>query len=226
MAISVTGIAFAQSNDTTDQRTVVATGNIMPSSQSSTVHNVKIITAKTIERQGVFNLKDLLLKENTIRISNDNLLGSSMSLQGISGQNIKILLDGVPITGRENGNIDLGQMNLNTIERIEIIEGPLSVIYGTDALGGVINMISKRIVLDSAKPYTAFANAYSESIKQNNFGAGAMLKVSGIDIGASVNRNFFGGYNPVSNSRVMLWKPKEQLFGNFTLLHQDRKSVV
>jgi len=51
MAISVTGIAFAQSNDTTDQRTVVATGNIMPSSQSSTVHNVKIITAKTIEKQ-------------------------------------------------------------------------------------------------------------------------------------------------------------------------------
>lgn len=223
MAISLTGIAFAQSTDTIEQRTVVATGNIMPSSQSSTVHNVKIITAKTIEKQGVYNLKDLLLKENTVRISNDNLLGSSMSLQGISGQNIKILLDGVPITGRENGNIDLGQMNLNNIERIEIIEGPLSVIYGTDALGGVINMISKRIVLDSAKPYTAFANAYSESIKQNNFGAGAMLKVSGIDIGASVNRNFFGGYNPVSNSRVMLWKPKEQLFGNFTLLHQSGK---
>ena len=209
MAISIMGIAFAQTDDTTDiQRAVVATGNIMPSNASKTVHNVKIITAKTIEKQGVFNLKDLLLKENTIRISNDNLLGASMSLQGMSGQNIKILLDGVPITGRENGNIDLGQMNLNNIERIEIIEGPLSVIYGTDALGGVINMVSKRIVLDSTKPYSAFANAYSESIQQNNIGAGALVKLQGLNLGASLNRNFFGGYSPNSNSRVMLWKPK------------------
>lgn len=224
MAISIMGIAFAQTDDTTDiQRAVVATGNIMPSNASKTVHNVKIITAKTIEKQGVFNLKDLLLKENTIRISNDNLLGASMSLQGMSGQNIKILLDGVPITGRENGNIDLGQMNLNNIERIEIIEGPLSVIYGTDALGGVINMVSKRIVLDSTKPYSAFANAYSESIQQNNIGAGALVKLQGLNLGASLNRNFFGGYSPNSNSRVMLWKPKEQVFGHFTLLQQNGK---
>ena len=45
---------------------------------------------------------------------------------------------------RLNGNIDLSQINLNNIERIEIVEGPLSTIYGTDALGGTIKIISKK----------------------------------------------------------------------------------
>jgi len=221
IAMLVQSIAIAQYEDTTEiNKFIVTTGNIKPSTASNTVHNVRIITAASIERQGAFNLKDLLSKENNIRIGNDNLLGSSISLQGISGQNVKILLDGIPINGRENGNIDLGQLNLNNIDRVEIIEGPLSVIYGTDALGGVINLISKRIMLDSTKPMTAFANAYYESIKQTNVGAGAVVKVNDIDFGASINRNFFGGYALDPNSRVMFWKPKQQVFGNFSITKQ------
>ena len=46
-----------------------------------------------------------------------------MSLQGISGQ-MKILVDGIPVIGRLNGSIDVSQINLNDIERIEIVEGP------------------------------------------------------------------------------------------------------
>merc|ERR1711965_356759 len=89
-------------------------------------------------------LKDVLVNQNNIRVAQDNVLGSSMSLQGMSGQNIKILIDGIPVIGRLNGNIDISQINLNTIERIEIIEGPLSVNYGTDALAGTINLISQK----------------------------------------------------------------------------------
>ena len=44
-----------------------------------------------------------------------------------------------------NGNIDLSQINLNNVEQIEIIEGPLSTIYGTDALAGTINIITKKL---------------------------------------------------------------------------------
>jgi outer membrane receptor for ferrienterochelin and colicins len=72
----------------------------------------------------------------------------------------------------------------------------------------------------STKPITAFANAYYESIKQTNFGAGAIVKVNDIDFGASVNRNFFGGYALNPNSRVMFWKPKQQVFGNFSITKQ------
>ena len=47
--------------------------------------------------------------------------------------------------GRLNGNIDLSQVNLLNVKRIEIVEGPLSVNYGSDALGGTINIITKKI---------------------------------------------------------------------------------
>lgn len=224
LAILVAGIANAQSSeDTTDFTKYVMTGNIRPTPSSNTVHNVRIITAKTIETQGAVNLKDVLSKELNMRIGNDNILGSSLSLQGISGQNVKILLDGIPLTGRENGNIDLSQINLNNIDRIEIIEGPLSVIYGTDALGGVINLVSKNIRLDSTKTAVGFGNAYYESIKQYNFGGGGIFRLKDVDFSASLNRNFFGGYNTDPNSRVMIWKPKLQVFGSFSILYQNSR---
>ena len=87
------GNVKAQIDDTAVLQTYVHTGEIAPTTSSKTVQNVKIITFKNIERQGAVSLRDVLIKELNIRINNDNILGSSMSLQGISGQNVKILLE-------------------------------------------------------------------------------------------------------------------------------------
>ena len=127
-----------------DLEEFVVTGEYEKTSTSNSVQKVRVLDQKRIQAQGAVNLKDLLSNELNVRISQDNILGAGLSLQGISGQNIKILIDGVPVVGRVNGNIDLTQLNLNNIERVEIIEGPMSVVYGTDALGGVINLISKK----------------------------------------------------------------------------------
>lgn len=220
-ALFLVGNAMAQIEDTAIFKAQVITGEIMPTDASKSVQNVRIITAKNIERQGAVNLKDVLSKELNVRVSNDNILGSSMSLQGISGQNVKILLDGVPLIGRENGNIDLNQLNLSNIERIEIIEGPLSVIYGTDALGGVINLISKKILLN--KPSLFTANGYYETIGQYNIGGGGILKLNNMDFSANISRNFFSGYSTDKSSREMSWKPKQQVFGNFSILNEVGK---
>ncbi len=224
LALLFIGNAQAQIDDTAVLELYTLTGNIMPTKSSQSVQNVKIITAKMIEKQGAVNLRDVLIKELNIRINNDNILGSSLSLQGISGQNIKILMDGIPMIGRENGNIDLSQINLNNIDRIEIIEGPLSVIYGTDALGGVINLISKKAVMSKEKPSQFNGHSYYESIGQYNFGAGGVVKLDTLmDFSANVSRNFFAGYNPDKNSRFMIWKPKQQVFGNFSILNEKGK---
>ena len=53
----------------------------------------------------------------------------------------RILVDGVPVIGRLDGNIDLSQINLENVDHIEIVEGPMSVIYGSNALAGVVNFI-------------------------------------------------------------------------------------
>ena len=90
------------------------------------------------------NLANIIEKELNIKLSEDNLLGSSLSIQGVSGQNVKILIDNIPVIGRLNGNIDISQISLNNIEKIEIVEGPLSTVYGTDALAGTINLITKK----------------------------------------------------------------------------------
>ena len=76
-------------------------------------------------------------------ITQDPALGSSLKIKGLSGNNVKILIDGVPVIGRMGGNIDLSQLNLYNIDHIEMVEGPMSVMYGSDALAGAINIITK-----------------------------------------------------------------------------------
>ena len=56
------------------------------------------------------------------------------------------MIDGVPIIGRLNGNIDAGQIPLQSIQKIEIIEGAQSLMYGSEVCGGVINIITKRSI--------------------------------------------------------------------------------
>jgi len=117
-----------------DIEDVVVTAQYAPTDSRNALQEIRTITKETIKRRGANNLEQLLSFETNIRINQDAVLGSSMSLGGIGGQNVKIMIDGVPVIGRLNGNVDLSQINLNQVERVEIVEGPLSVYYGTDAL--------------------------------------------------------------------------------------------
>ena len=200
--------------------TVVITGQYKKTSTEKSINKIKVIDRETIEAIGAVSLKDILANQINIRISQDNVLGSSMSLQGVSGQNIKILIDGVPVIGRLNGNIDVSQINLNDIEQIEIVEGPLSVNYGTDALAGTINLISKK---PKNKGLSTYYNTYYESIGQYNIDANISYQFNKkISASTSFGRNFFDGWNaydpfiefPASrladSLRFKQWKPKEK----------------
>ncbi|MBK9274597.1 MAG: TonB-dependent receptor plug domain-containing protein [Flavobacteriales bacterium] len=85
-------------------------------------------------------LGEALRNELTVRLGQDNILGTAVSMQGLGGENVKVLVDGVPVIGRQDGNLDLAQLDLTGIERVEVVEGPLSVNYGTNALAGTINL--------------------------------------------------------------------------------------
>ncbi len=190
---------------------IVTTAQYTPRSTQKSVYPVKVITSTRIEEQAASNLRELMTTESNIRLSQDAVLGSSMSLNGITGENIKILIDGVPVIGRMNGNIDLSQINLNNIERVEIIEGPMSSVYGSDALGGVINLISK----DSDKPGTNLnANTYYESVGKYNVNGGINYFNSDFKAGINGGRNFFDGYSENEHVRSEEWSPKEQYFAD------------
>ena len=189
--------------------TFVVTGQYSEGSADESVHKVRVIDSKRVEGQGAVNLQELMEQEMNIRVSQDQFLGASMSVQGLSGENVKILIDGVPVVGRLNGNVDLSQINLTNIERVEIVEGPLSVNYGTNALAGTINLITKK----NKKKFTAAANGYYETIGQYNFDGNLNFANKKHSLSLNGGRNFFGGFSHQDTNRVDEWKPKEQLFG-------------
>src|SRR5690606_35764775 len=124
---------------------VVVTGQFEPISIKNSVYKVRSINQDQIRRRSTTDITTLLNTELGARFSNDLTLGESdIQLMGMSGQNVKILIDGVPLLDRGATKQSLSQIDLNTVEKIEIVEGPVSVIYGTDALAGVINIITRK----------------------------------------------------------------------------------
>lgn len=206
--------------------TTIVTAQYAPTNTDNAIQKVKIIGQEKIAAMGAVNLRDVLSNEANIRISRDNILGSSMSMQGISGENVKIMIDGVPIIGRLGGNIDLEQINLNDIERIEIIEGPLSVNYGTNALAGTINLITKK---DNKDKFFVKIQSHNESVGNINQNLNISGNVKDMNLRLSLGRNFFDGWHPdeifsdmfqpivADESRFQTWKPKTQHFARLQL---------
>lgn len=194
---------------------VVITGNLVPGYQRDAVVAVQVLKQSDFEKRGAVTVKDLLGQELNMRLSYDPALGSSISMQGNGGEHIKILMDGVPMIGRQNGNIDLGQINLNNIEQVEIVKGPMSVIYGTDALGGVINLISKKT---QQEKWSGSAGGYYESIGQYNTDLSLGTSFNHTSISLNGARNFFDGFDPDhSETRSPLWNPREQYLSDFKI---------
>ena len=112
---------------------------------------VTIIDRKTIELMGSRRLDEVLKEQTGIAIVN-NISGGARSvgvqMQGFGSEYIMVLIDGQPMVGRNNGNFDLSRISVSNIERIEIIKGASSSLYGSEALGGSINIITRHGVVD------------------------------------------------------------------------------
>jgi outer membrane receptor for ferrienterochelin and colicins len=191
---------------------VVVTGQYDINTSDKSVYNVTVIDEATIQSMAAQHLGDVLENQLNCRVEQDNILGSSVRINGISGQHIKILIDGVNLVGRENGNIDLNQINMNNVERIEIIEGPMSVSYGTDAIGGVINIVTRK---SSNYPLQADLNLYYESAGTYNGDAAVLWRKNNNTFSISGGRYFFDGFSVSDTTRFMEWKPKQQYFASF-----------
>jgi len=107
---------------------------------------VQIISRQMIELMGSRRLDEVLKEQTGIAIVN-NIGGGSRStgvqLQGFGSEYVMVLIDGQPMVGRNNGNFDLSRISVSNIERIEIVKGASSCLFGSDALGGAINIITR-----------------------------------------------------------------------------------
>ncbi len=123
---------------------VVVTAQYAPTHYSNAVHKVEVIKGVDIEKLGFSNLSEVLETRLGMGVSTDLQLGNSLSIRGIEGENIQVMIDGVPVIGRLEGNIDLSQIQVSNVLRIEVVKGPMSTIYGSNTTGGVINIITKQ----------------------------------------------------------------------------------
>lgn len=211
---------------------VVITGQYQPQSARNSVYSVKTIDRQTIDNQGAVQLSEVLAKQLNIRVTPDLAIGSStMPMQGIPAKNVKILIDGVPLVNRNgNGNdADLSQINLSNAERIEIVEGPMAVNYGANALAGVVNIITRKPENEAYHLSFDFLgetvdNRYSlaEGINNLNITSGFSLSPA---FSMSVNGGSyqFGGFHGNYEGREYLWNPKRQYFYDASVNYFTKK---
>lgn len=186
---------------------VVVTAQFSPKRIDQSIYKVKVIDNSIVEKKGASNLSDLISNELNFSPVRDAALGSSVRIQGLGGEYVKILVDGVPMVGRQNGILDLSQINVSSIDHIEIVEGPMSVVYGSNAMAGVINIITKE---NKRQSLTAGIDSYYETVGVYDIDGSFSVNKGKSALGLSMGRYFFGGYSEVDTSRANEWKPKLQ----------------
>jgi outer membrane receptor for ferrienterochelin and colicins len=173
---------------------------------------VQLINGKTIQQSGSLRLTDILQEQTGLFITSGGtantpgggIFGNGVQVQGLSPDYTLILLDGEPVIGRNGGVLDLSRLAVANIKKIEIVKGPSSSLYGSEAMGGVINIITdqpKQDRLDAGIRYGRFNTVdanLTAAIRKENFG----IQFFG-------NRNSAGGYDldkTITGNTVDPWK--------------------
>lgn len=131
---------------------VVVTASRIPQSRHNVVGDVTVIDRETIERTGAGSITDLLRSQPGVQIATNGGAGtaSSVFLRGTNADHIVVLVDGLRINSATLGTTSFENIPLAQIEKIEILRGPASSLYGADAIGGVIQIFTRKA--ESDKP--------------------------------------------------------------------------
>ena len=103
------------------------------------------LSREEISSTGYSNLSEIIAEQTGMTIMPTYSGGESVQLQGLESDYILILIDGFPVTGRIAGDLDVSRISLYDVEKIEIIKGGSSSLYGSEAMAGVINVITKKM---------------------------------------------------------------------------------
>lgn len=124
-----------------DEKEIVVTATQTEKDLHDLPMPVTIITQAQISQMGSMRLNEVLQEQTGLAIINDH--GTGIQLQGFNPEYTMIMIDGSPLIGRTAGTLDLTRITVGNIKQIEIVKGPSSSLYGSEALAGVINIITQ-----------------------------------------------------------------------------------
>ena len=159
MAVSMPVISLSAQTafrDSVELNPIVVTATQSPKTLKDAPVVTRLITPHDIKISDATNIQDLLIQEMP-GLEFGFAMGqeTSLNMSGFGGNAVLFLVDGERMAGETMDNVDYNRMNLDNVGRIEIVKGASSALYGSNAVGGVVNIISK----ESLDPWTANANS-------------------------------------------------------------------
>lgn len=127
---------------------IVVTGTGHHQRLKDTSTPVHVLSKQEIHEQGITNFSDAITKMMPQVAVSPNSMGSFLRLNGLGNKYILILINGQKLVGDISNNVDINRINISRIRRIEILDGAASSLYGSDAIGGVINIITDQPTSD------------------------------------------------------------------------------
>lgn len=172
---------------------VVVTGTRTPKFLKDTPIQTRVINAKEIARLDATNVQDLLQQELPgVEFTYAMNQQTHLNFSGFGGQGVLFLVDGERLAGETMDDVDFTRLSMDNVERIEIVKGAASALYGSNATGGVINIITKK----SQKPVTLNVNARYAKHNEQRYGGTFGLN------GKHWNNMFTVNYNRMDNYDV------------------------
>lgn len=159
---------------------------------------IQIITESEIKSSNSLRLNDILNEQTGLITTTDFGGGEGIQIQGLDPEYTLILIDGAPIIGRLSGTLDLKRFSLGNIKQIDVVKGASSSLYGSAALAGVINIITK-LPKDG---FSGDLNYRFSTYNTNDVAVSLNYKKNKVGINAYFNRLNSDGYN-LSDSEVL-----------------------
>jgi vitamin B12 transporter len=144
-SVFVAGALGAQGPDTVTMAPVVVTATRVPIAAGASPATIDVITGDELRLRGATSLASALQMLPGVTFAQSGSFGSTTSLflRGGESKYVKVLIDGVPVND-PGGAMDFGSLTTDNVERIEVVRGPASVLYGADAVTGVIQIFTRR----------------------------------------------------------------------------------
>jgi outer membrane receptor for ferrienterochelin and colicins len=121
---------------------VVVTATRTGKSLTDVAIPILVVSTKQIKSMGALRLGDVLREQTGLSLVSDH--GQGIQIQGLNSEYTLLLVDGEPLIGRTAGTLDLSRVAVGNIERVEVVKGPASALWGSDALAGVVNIITQK----------------------------------------------------------------------------------